>query len=230
MKNRYDLGDEILRRLREKLRWDVSEFVALSVGEELRDPFAVLIATIISQNTNERNTLRAFQMLKEKVGIAPEKLANVPVDVIAEAIRISGMYRTKSRAIKAAAQVILNQLGGKGYYMRQLGIKEIYSLLLPIQGVGKKTVDVLLANLGKPVLPVDTHIRRIARRMGLAHTDDYDGIRGELESIFRPEVRLKAHLYLIKLGREICRARVPICKRCPLNDICEEGKRRLRDA
>lgn len=225
---RYEIGDEMLTRLEKVMKIDVGEFIAFSVNKRFKDPFAVLIATIISQNTNEKNTFKAFERLLGRVGtLRPEKLADTPLDVIAEAIKVSGMYRIKSRAIKGVSKLILDRFNGDTEALRNLSVNEAYSLLLQVPGIGKKTVDVMLAYMGKPVLPVDTHIRRIAKRLSITRSNNYDDIKKSLESIFRPELRLKAHLYLIKLGRSLCKASKPMCLKCPLNDMCEEGQRNL---
>jgi len=92
--------------------------------------------------------------------------------------------------------------------------------LTAVRGIGYKTVDVLLASFGYPVLPVDTHVKRVARRLGLSGSSSYMGVRRDLERVFRPEARFEAHLLLIKLGREVCKAREPRCRECPLNDTC----------
>ncbi|MGC9108470.1 MAG: endonuclease III domain-containing protein, partial [Infirmifilum sp.] len=90
-----------------------------------------------------------------------------------------------------------------------------------IRGIGDKTIDVLLANYGYPIVAIDTHVRRVARRLGLTHAKTYMAIREDLEKVFRPEKRLTAHLLLILLGRNICKAKRPACLECPLKDICE---------
>mgnify|MGYP000583687489 CR=1 FL=1 len=224
----YDIGDKILTRLKRVGRIEVNEFIALFVNKRFKDPFIVLIATIISQNTNEKNTFKAFESLRRKIGeLKPERLADMSLDEIVDAIRVSGMYRVKSRAIKEVSKLILKEFKGNTEALRNLSIDEAYSILLQVPGVGKKTVDVMLAYMGKPVLPVDTHIRRIAKRLGVTTSNNYEDIKESLENIFRPELRLKAHLYLIKLGRSICKASKPLCLKCPLNDICKEGQKNL---
>lgn len=91
-----------------------------------------------------------------------------------------------------------------------------------MQGVGPKTADVvLLFSANKPTIPVDTHVNRVSKRLGLAPAKgDYEDIRLSLQSIFNPEDYLSVHLLLITLGRKYCKARRPLCQKCPVNKYC----------
>ncbi len=209
----YWLGLEILRRLRNRFSISRGEFIArdLSGG----DPFRLLVGIILSQNTTEANAFRAYRELERSIGVTPEALAAAGVEAVAGAIRAAGLYRGKARAIVSLARRVLEGLDLDAA-LREGRAEE----LLAIPGIGRKTVDVAMAFYGRPVVPVDTHVRRVARRLGLVDSDDYGRVRGALESIFPPHLRLEAHLYLIKLGREVCRARAPRCGECPLRDLC----------
>lgn len=214
------LGREILRRLRSTFSIDDREFIGLYVARREGDPFKVLVATILSQNTSEANAFRAYESLRERLGVSPEELSRAPVEAIEEAVKPAGLYRAKARAIKELARVVVHE----GVDLRELlsrGEEEVRSFLSKIKGIGPKTIDVLLANWGYPVVPVDTHVRRVAIRLGLAPPNaGYEEVRASLERVFPPKERLEAHLLLIKLGRTLCRARRPRCNACPLTDIC----------
>jgi endonuclease-3 len=225
----YELGDEILRRLRGKLQLSSGEFVALSARRD-GDPFRVLVAVIISQNTSERNAFEAFGRLSSSVGLTPEAILKAGVDAVREAIRPAGLQDSKSAAIVEAARLTLEKYGGDLRRLLELGEEAVRRELTAVRGIGYKTVDVLLASFGYPVLPVDTHVRRVARRLGLSRSSSYLGIRRDLERVFRPEVRFEAHLLLIKLGREVCKAREPCCADCPLSDLCAYYRAQLRAA
>lgn len=206
----WDLGDEIVNRLEQALEIREEYFAALAESRK-GDPFRTLVAVILSQNTNEANTWRAYKKLGETVGINPRALISAPLQAIEEAIKPAGLQQAKSRAIKQAAEVFARR--------ENATLRELANELLQIRGIGYKTIDVVLAMYGEPVLPIDTHIRRVAERLGIGK-GGYRKLQESLHAVFRPEKRLKAHLLLIALGREICKARNPLCGRCPLQDIC----------
>lgn len=220
----YELGDKILERLKEYFKLDLEEFVALRVSQTTKDPFKTLVATIISQNTAERNTREAYRRLEERIGVSPEKIVEAGLEKIAESIRPAGLQEAKARAIYNLALMIIEKYGGDMNKLMSMGEDAVKSELKKIRGIGDKSVDVLLSNWGYPVVAIDTHVRRVARRLGLTSSSNYDTIRRDLHRFFREDRRLEAHLYLIKLGREVCRAKNPRCDICPLSDICRYYK------
>ncbi|MEM0459484.1 MAG: endonuclease III [Thermofilaceae archaeon] len=221
----YDFGDEILRLLRARFQIDESEFAALKAGRS-GDPFRVLVATIISQNTNERNTFLAFERLEREIGVDPASIVAAGVKRVEEAIRVAGLQKQKAEAIVAAAELVLRDYGGDLGKLLKEGEERVRTVLGGIRGIGEKTVDVLLAFSGFPVVPVDTHVRRVAKRLGIATGSSYEAVRESLHRVFREEYRLEAHLLLIKLGRELCKARSPQCPVCPLSKICPSAELR----
>jgi len=221
----YELGDEILDRLRERFEVVDEEFVARRVARTTSDPFRTLVAVIISQNTAERNTAAAYKRLEERVGVEPEKILEAGVEAVAEAIRPAGLQEAKARAIVEAARLVAERYGGDMRRLMGEGPEAVREVLLGIPGIGDKTVDVLLSNWGYPVVAVDTHVRRVARRLGLAEKSGYRAVRESLHRVFRPERRLEAHLLLILLGRRVCRAREPRCRECPLRDLCAYARK-----
>mgnify|MGYP000406754330 CR=1 FL=1 len=214
--------DQVVKALEEKLEFDEREFVARHIFRRTRDPFKVLIATIISQNTTDINTSRALRRLSEVCDITPTSIANTPLEKIREAIRPAGLQDGKAKAIKEAALMIVNEYDGDSLRALSGDVDEVRKRLMRIKGIGYKTVDVVLMNLGYPVLAIDTHIKRVAKRLGLAsNTDSYLRIQRSLQEELEREDPLKTHLLLIKFGRVICRARRPKCNNCPLKDICQ---------
>jgi len=187
-----------------------------------RDPFQTLIITVLSQATADKNTTRAFENLSEKFSITPETLAKASVKEIEKAIRVGGLYRNKSRVIKAISCMVLERFKGSLDFIYSLPIKEAREILLSIPGVGPKTADVvLLFCAGKPTIPVDTHVNRVSKRLGLAASKaNYEGIRQALEDLYSPEDFLRVHLLLISLGRRYCKAGKPLCNPCPVNMLC----------
>ena len=187
-----------------------------------REPFKTLIITVLSQATADKNTVRAFENLSGRFSITPEALAKARVEEIENAIRVGGLYRNKSRVIKALSRVILEQFNGSLDFIYSLPLEEARKILLNIPGVGPKTADVvLLFCAGKPTVPIDTHVNRVSKRLGLAPPKaDYEGVRQALETLYSPENYLSVHLLLISLGRKYCKARKPLCKLCPVNTLC----------
>ncbi|MCD6113962.1 MAG: endonuclease III [Thermoprotei archaeon] len=182
-----------------------------------RSLFEQLIATIISQNTNWKNTKRALHNLREYFAkISPEKIAKVDLETLERLLKPAGLYKVKSKVIKDLANEIIRR--------KLLEIKNAERLrneLLKIRGIGPKTVDVVLAfSLNEPILPVDTHIRRISLRIGLTSSRKYYDIRRSLERSIPSKYRVKAHLLLISFGRNVCRSREPLCWACPASKYC----------
>ncbi len=136
---------------------------------EARDgsPFDVLIATILSQNTTDKNSHRAFASLYSKYD-TPVKLAKAPEKEIAELIRIGGLHEQKAKLIKTVAQLVIDEYGGTLDFVCDADPEAARKELLSIKGIGPKTADcVLLFSCGRDVIPVDTHVFRITKRLGI---------------------------------------------------------------
>ncbi len=219
------LGKEILRRLQESLEFKENEFASL-IANKSGNPFEVLVATIISQNTNDKNTIKAMNRLKSALGrVDPEKIEKLPIEKLEEIIRPAGLYRQKAKILKKIALFLKN-----GKLNEILGMNDLEKArkeLMKLPGIGPKTADVVLSlTSGKPTIAVDRHIARVSLRLGLVEKADYDHIRSALMSLFDPEDYLKAHLLLIKLGRIYCRPKNPKCDECPLRDLCNYARAR----
>ena len=187
-----------------------------------RDPFETLVTTILSQNTADRNTARAFEALSNRFEIMPEALAKAELSQIEEAIRVAGLYKGKAKAIKQAAKTVLEKYRGTLQPILSLPLEEARSTLLQFSGVGPKTADVvLLFSTNQPTIPVDTHVNRVAKRLGFAPANgDYEAVRRSLQSLYDPGNYLLVHLLLIAHGRKYCKARRPLCEECPINAYC----------
>ena len=208
-------AEEILGILRDN-------FSVPSWARSNRDPFRTLILTVLSQATADRNTARAFRNLSRRFSITPETLFKAEVEDIENAIRAGGLYRNKARVIKAISRMILEQHNGSLDFIYSLPLEGARKNLLDLPGVGPKTADiVLLFCARKPTIPVDTHVNRVSKRLGVVPTKaDYDGLRKALESLYSPEDYLTVHLLFISHGRKFCKARKPLCKICPVNALC----------
>jgi len=191
-----------------------------------KEPFSSLIRTILSQATNYKNTDKAYRSLSQKFEITPQTLAMADVEEIAEAIRVGGLYRNKSRVIKELSRIVVERFRGELDFVYSLPFQEARRLLMTLPGVGPKTADVvLLFCADKPVLPIDTHINRVSKRLGFVPSNaNYEQVRQTLESFYNPKDYLAVHLLLIMLGRKYCRARNPLHKSCPVNGLCPSAR------
>ena len=185
-------------------------------------PFATLIHTILSQNTNDRNSDRAMRKLRKRYKITPKVLSKVRIRDLVPCIRSAGLYTSKAPNIKAVSRIILEQYGGRLAPILNLPYEEAKEKLMQMPGVGPKTADILLAFVAKnPVIPVDTHISRVTKRLGIARAKaNYEEIRNSLEAVIPPKDRVSLHLSIIAFGREICKAPRPRCAICPVNESC----------
>ena len=206
---------EILRILR-------ATFAMPEWTEKKLDPFETLVETIISQNTADRNTTRAFEALSKRFEIKPEVLAEAQTSDIEQCLKVAGLYKNKAKSIKLASEMILEEFHGTLEPVLSLPFEDARKRLLQFSGVGPKTTDVvLLFAAEQPTIPVDTHVNRVAKRLGFAPENaDYETVRNNLQSLYNPRDYLAVHLLLIAHGRKFCKARRPQCSECPLNAHC----------
>ncbi len=185
-------------------------------------PFETLVATIISQNTSDTNTERAFENLSNQFEITPNSLANAKEWELEACLRVGGLYKNKAKTIKAVSKIVLEKFNGSLDPILALPLEKARKKLLELPGVGPKTADVvLLFSANKPTIPVDTHVNRVTKRLGLAPAEgDYDDVRLRLQSLFDQKDYLEVHLLLIAHGRKFCKARRPLCGQCPIIVYC----------
>lgn len=203
---------KVLERLKEDLElWEYPD----------RDPFQVLVATVLSQNTNWRNTKRAYDALQARLP-TPKKLSNANLKTIQKLIRPAGLYKNKSKSLKKISQIIQEEYGGDLESVLRKPIEEAREELTSLPGVGPKTADCVLLFAGeRDVLPVDTHVARTSKRLGFADLKDTpEKVREKLEPIVPAGRRGEAHILLIELGRTYCKARNPNHSECPIEDLC----------
>jgi endonuclease-3 len=189
------------------------------------DPLGGLVWTILSQHTNDTNSLAAYTELTESFPTWEEVLA-APPRHIERAIRTGGLARTKARRIKDILVQILAEHGHLDLdFLVDWPDRRALEYLCAFKGVGPKTAAcVLMFNLGKPILPVDTHIHRISGRLGLIGPDvSAEEAHGVLQAICPAPLVWPFHVLMIQHGRQTCRARRPLCPACNLRDICPAG-------
>jgi endonuclease-3 len=187
------------------------------------DPVAELVLTILSQNTADRNSGRAFTRLLGSFD-GWESIAAAPIGHVIEAIKEGGLAQQKAPRIQAALRSVAERTGGDFSlaFLEPLDVEEARAWLRTLPGVGPKTAAcVLLFALGKPAMPVDTHVERVSKRLGLvADAVSAEKAHTELEAIVAPADYYRFHMLLIKHGRRICAARLPRCEVCPLSEEC----------
>ncbi len=210
---------KVIEELLKYYRFDSNEFVAIKSLRDGLHPLGILISIILSQNTSDKNALKALSNLRRKLGMRLEPIDFRGVDVreIEDLIRPSGMYRLKAKTIIN----VVRRFSGNDDLMK-LEPSRLREELLSVPGVGPKTADVFLLMVRKyPTFPIDTHIRRVLTRLGLIKPNThYEAIREYVMKSLPPNLYLPAHLVLIKHGRTICRARGPKCDVCPISKYC----------
>ncbi len=195
------------------------------------DPLGGLVGTILSQHTSDINSGRAYQQL---MSAFPnwEEVRDAPTDKIAEAIRVGGLANIKAPRIQDALHTLSERQQAEGrssplsHYLYEelvkLSPEEGWRYLRGIPGVGPKTAAcVLMFNMNQPVMPVDTHVHRVSKRLGLIYSHvNADQAHTVFASMTPPEWVYPLHVNLIRHGRQICHAQRPACDRCPLYSEC----------
>ncbi len=187
-----------------------------------------LVSTILSQNTNDLNRDRAFNALRAAFPTW-EAVRDAPAAEVIAAIRPAGLANQKGPRIQQVLAQITAETGGLNLdFLAGLPAEEGRAWLLRFKGVGPKTAAIVQQfALGIPAFPVDTHIYRVTGRLGLRPPKmNVEQAHTHLAAQFPPESYYALHLNLIRLGREICHPRNPECPRCPLLDLCPEGRER----
>ena len=186
------------------------------------EPLEELVLTILSQNTSDVNSDRAYASLRERFPTW-ESAASARVAQMAEAIRSGGLARVKAPRILAVLREIRRREGGFDLsWMHRAPDGEIGEYLSSLPGVGPKTVACVLAfSLGRPALPVDTHVHRVATRLGMIPPGmPATKAHGALAELVTPRLRVPLHVAFIRHGRTLCKAGRPLCEECPLQDLC----------
>ena len=193
------------------------------------DPLDELVLTVLSQHTSDLNAERAFASLREAFSTWDDVMT-APTPAVADAIRSGGLAETKAPRIQAILRAVHDREGRLDLSrLRGVSDVEARSYLTSLPGVGPKTAAVVLSfALGRDAIPVDTHVHRVSRRLGLipanASAEKADRL---LHDLVPDGQRTPLHVALIRLGREICKAPTPLCRQCPLNDLCPTAPRYL---
>jgi len=193
------------------------------IVERSLEPIDELVLTILSQNTNDVNMFRAYKSLKSIYPTWSEVL-EAPVEDLGLVIKSSGFFRVKAKRIKATLAEIVERVGKLDIsHLETMSVNDATAWLTSLHGVGPKTAAiVLLFCFGMATLPVDTHVWRVTKRLGLIPEEtSREKAQILLEKILSERCIYSMNHNLIKHGREICKAQKPLCSECFLQDICE---------
>ena len=220
------LAQEVVREIYRRLK---RRFGPLDPPRRL-DPIDELILTVLSQNTSDVNRDRAYRAMRERYPTW-EALAQADPRELAAAIRPGGLAKTKAPRIVAILAEIRGREGGSldlGW-MRTASARRVREYLISLPGVGPKTAACVLAfSLGRPALPVDTHVDRVARRLGFyGERTSAVAAHQVMEESVPSRLRVKMHVGLIRLGRQVCHPGRPACSICPLMTLCPSAPRFL---
>ncbi len=200
---------EVLRRLQ-------AEYPEARIRLRFRNPFELLIATILSAQCTDERVNQVTEILFQKYR-TPEDYLRVPIEELERDIYPTGYYKAKARNIRACCQALLERFGGQ--------VPQTLEELTSLPGVGRKTANVVLGEFFEPQgIVVDTHVARLTQRLGFVDTDNRERIEQRLmELVPRSEWVRFTHL-MIAHGRAVCRARRPRCRECVLQDLCPSAE------
>lgn len=177
-------------------------------------PFHLLIAVILSAQCTDKRVNMHTPLIFGRFP-APEDLAAASFEEVYELIKSISFPNNKARHLIGMAQKLVSDFGSE--------VPSEPDLLETLPGVGRKTANVIASVIyDKPVIAVDTHVFRVSRRMGLSDGSNVEAVERDLTAGFAPELRPKAHHWLILHGRYVCTARKPKCAECGLKDLCRE--------
>ncbi|TLY21883.1 MAG: endonuclease III [Nitrospirae bacterium] len=194
------------------------EFPSPRVALHYKTPLQLLVATILSAQCTDERVNQVTKGLFAQYRTAKDYAKADPAKLEKE-IRPTGFYKAKARSLIKTGQALVSRFGGE--------VPQTMEELVTLPGVGRKTANVILGNcFGVPGVVVDTHVKRVTRRLGLVDTDDPEKIEVALQRLLPKDVWTRASHQLLLHGRHICQARAPKCHECRLYDLCPwEGKR-----
>lgn len=177
-----------------------------------KDPFELLVATILSAQSTDKIVNRVTGELFKKYK-TPQDYLKVPVEELQKDIKSTGFYKNKTKSLRGCCEKLVKEFNGK--------IPDNIKELVTLPGVGRKTANVVLGNyFNIPGIVVDTHVKRLSGRLGLTKQKNPEKIEKDLNKIIPEDKWIKFSNQLIWHGRKYCTARKPDCEECPLNKIC----------
>jgi endonuclease-3 len=175
-------------------------------------PFQLLIATMLSAQSTDKQVNKVTEVLFKDYGTV-QKMNCLSLQQLQEYIKGCGLYKTKAKNIKKTCEIIIDQYNGR--------VPDDFHLLQKLPGVGRKTANVVLSNaFGRDAIAVDTHVFRVANRIGLANSKSVLETEKQLMENIPRDKWSRAHHWLIYHGRNICKARKPLCGECAIREMC----------
>lgn len=194
----------------------------VSTDLKFSTPFELLVAVILSAQSTDAQVNKITERLFKKYR-TPEDFARLTPEELAEHIKGCGLFRNKSKFIVDTGRILAEDYHGK--------VPEVREQLEKLPGVGRKTANVVLGvAFGQQTFPVDTHVQRVARRLGLASGKTPEQIEKELCVLIPPELWQPLHHQMIQHGRKVCDARRPRCEQCCIRDYCPEAGKKGADS
>ncbi len=179
---------------------------------DFRNPFELLVATVLSAQATDVSVNAATPALFAAYPDA-QALSRATPEEVEPYVRSIGLYRGKARNLVALAGLLLERHGGE--------VPDDFGAVVALPGAGRKTANVVLSNAyGYPAIAVDTHVGRLARRLGLSGQSNPDKVETDLQALFPRERWVFLHHALILHGRRVCNARKPLCSACTLAPLC----------
>jgi endonuclease III len=177
-----------------------------------KNPYTLVVAVALSAQATDVSVNKATQALFE-LADTPKAMLDLGIERLTDMIKTIGLYRNKAKNVIALSQILLDQHGGEVPLNR--------AALESLPGVGRKTASVVLNELGvEPAIAVDTHVFRVAHRLGLSKASTPDNVEKDLMRLTPESLRTRAHHWLILHGRYVCVARKPKCGECPIAELC----------
>lgn len=196
----------VLKRLRER-------YPEIGTALDYENPWQLLVVTILSAQTTDENVNKVAPELFARYP-GPAELAEADPEQVEEIVYSTGFYRQKTESIIRMSQDIVDQYQGE--------VPRDIDKLVELRGVGRKTASVVLAEIwDEPAIAVDTHVRRVTRRLGLTVEEDPARIEKDLRAVYPEKDWSSLSMRFIQFGRDICQARQPACGVCELFDLCE---------
>ena len=183
---------------------------------EFRTPFELLIATLLSAQATDVSVNAATPALFDAYPDA-HAMARAEAEELEPFVRSIGLYRNKAKNMAATARLLVERHGGE--------VPGDFDAVVALPGVGRKTANVVLSNaFGRPAIAVDTHVGRLARRLGFSRHEDPDRVERDLMELFPEDAWIFLHHALILHGRRVCKARTPECAACALAALCPSSR------
>lgn len=181
------------------------------------NPFTLVVAVALSAQATDAGVNKATRALF-KIADTPQKMLDLGEDTVRDYIKTIGLYRNKAKNVIALSQTLIDDFGGE--------VPKTREELITLPGVGRKTANVVMSMaFGIPTMAVDTHVFRIANRLGLAPGKTPDEVEENLLKVIPDEYLFHAHHWLILHGRYTCKARKPECQACVIADICKSAEK-----